>query len=139
MKNIEKERFQSDCLTFCEMNRIHPLDKKYLDRCLRIPNDGIDVKYNCINLCNTYYPIVTTDVFDSSVEKAIGHYDTNNDVIVFVYIDASTYVTRDWDVLTALSKAGYVLGDFPVPLSYDETICDNKIRKKWDSLPRTTF
>ncbi len=137
MKNIERERFQSDCLTFCEINRIHALDKKYLNRCLKIPTDGIYVKYNHINLSNTYYPIITSDIFDSITENAIGHYDTNNGVIVFVYIDGSTYVTKDWNVLTALCKAGFVLGNFPVPLSYDETICDDVIRRKWESLPGT--
>lgn len=138
-QRIQKERFQSDCLTFCEINGIHPLSKDVLDRCLKMPDDGITATNKFVNLTNTFYPIITSNFFDSNIEEKLGHYDTNNGIIVFVYIDSSTYVTRDWSVFSALGQAGYKRGNLPVPLSSDEEIDDSNLRRKWESLPKNCF
>lgn len=137
-KNIEMERFQSDCLTYCEVNGIHALSKELLtNKCLRIPDNGIGTIHKLTNLKNTFYPIITRNEFDDNVERKIGHYNTNNDVIVFVYIDGSTYLTKDWKVFDELANNGYKRGNLPVPLSFGETILDPSLRIKWENLPKT--
>ncbi len=138
-QRIQKERFQSDCLTFCELNGIHPLSKGVLDRCLKIPDDGITATNKLVNLTNTFYPIIAGDFFNSNVEQKLGHYDTNNNIIVFVYIDSNTYITKDWRVLRALGQAGYKRGTFPVPLSFGEEIVDPDLRRKWNALSKNSF
>lgn len=122
--------FLDDCKKHSDKEGFGSITEDLLKKCFKIPKSGVYVKH--LYWEQTYYPYVHT--FDCMAIERLGRYCTNNGTCVFVYRNGNTYVTRDWDVVNALRKAGYKEGDLFVPFSNGEVIQDTATRMVWQNL-----
>lgn len=127
------EEFLEDCNRFCEERGIKPLDHEIILNSLRIPETGIWVKHPYFKTC--YYPVINNDCLDCLASEKIGKYCINNGIVVFIYRDGATYVTRysRW-LENQLIFEGYKKMDLLVPFSNGEEIENPVIKAKWISI-----
>ncbi len=122
----EKEREEAWC-EWADKHNIGTLFEETLENCLRIPDDGFWVKHY-------YYEEITLPVSD--IEKHMGQFCTNNGVVVFIYRNGHTYVTKGYGIIQKLRRAGYTEGRLFVPLSNGEQIQDSSLRDEWNRIQR---
>lgn len=121
--------FIADCNEFSDKHGFGVLDEAIIQKCFEMPVAGVHVEHPYYE--NILYPAIQGTCLDCVAATKIGRYCTNNGTCVFVYRDGKTYVTRNWEVVAALSKAGYKEGSLFVPFSNGETIQDPEYAAKW--------
>lgn len=121
--------FINDCHTFCDKNEIGTIDERFFDKCFEMPETGVPVKHFYYE--DTLYPAIRGSFLDCVAADLLGKYTTNNGTICFVYRNGKTYVTRDYNVLSALRVAGYKEGNLFVPFSNGETIAHVGFGARW--------
>ena len=126
--------FESDAEKWCDEHHVHKLDEKTLQRCFKIPRDGVQVKHQYWEV--THYPVVNATILDSAAIERLGKYCTNNGRVVFVYRDGNTYVARGYWIVDKLESAGYQKAGLFVPFSNGEEIMDPIIRERWENLSK---
>ena len=97
-----------------------------------IPNEGLRVKHVCYETFT--YPIITQLKLDNLARDSLGTYYMNNGIVVFVYRDGHTYVTKGYKVIKHLCDAGYREKCMFVPFSNGEEIMHDGFRAKWESI-----
>lgn len=123
--------FVADCNDFSDKHGFGVLDEEIMKKkCFEMPVTGVHVEHPFYT--TVLYPAIKGTCLDCVAATKIGHYCTNNSTCVFVYRDGKTYVTRSWEVVTALSKCGYKEGSLFVPFSNGETIQDPEYATKWE-------
>lgn len=126
--------FVEDCCAYCEKNNIGTLNHQTLKNCLKMPESGVKVRQKGTE--KYYYPIINGTCFDSNAASYIGCFCVNNNVVVFVYRDGKTYVTKGTDIQQELIGAGYTKVDMFVPFSNGERILDPKLRACWRAITK---
>ena len=92
---------------------------------IKVKNNGVLQKV---------YPLLNSGFLDSVAESIIGHFACNNGVVVFVYRDGKTYLSRDSNIILKLKELGYLESrGVTVPLSNGEIICDFLLRCQWEN------
>lgn len=124
--------FIADCNAFSDRHGFGVLDEKHMQKCFEMPISGVLVKHPYFE--KKHYPEITGTCLDCVAAEKIGHYCTNNGTTVFIYRDGKTYVTKNWEVVDALQKAGYKEGTFFVPFSNGESIEDSMYAKQWEKI-----
>lgn len=126
--------FVKDCCAYCEKNNIGTLNQHTLKNCFKMPESGVKVRQKGIEKC--YYPIINGTFFDSNAASYIGCFCVHNNVVVFVYRNGETYVTKGTDIQQELIGAGYTKADMFVPFSNGERIMDPKLRASWRAITK---
>ena len=125
--------YENDCIAYCDKHRIKPLSEEIMERCFRIPRQGVPVKHPYYE--DVVRPICGDEIImDSTVTDKLGRFCANNGRVVFVYRDGHTYVTRGYKILDDLKAAGYKEAGLFVPFSNGETITDPYLASKWDQI-----
>lgn len=123
--------FLQDCIAYSNKHRIDTLPDEIMDNCMVIPASGIEVKKDKFD--DRIYPLLTC--FDCTVNHKIATFNENNGVVVFIYYDGQTYITKGYGIIPILKKRGYRKNEaLFVPLSNREEILDPTIKQKWDSI-----
>ena len=131
-KKTPEENFSAECEKFCNEPHIGALSPVVMRKSLMIPMEGLRVKYTCYE--SITYPVLVNFRMDGFTKENLGTYYMSNGVIVFVYRDGHTYVTRGYKVVQYLRDAGYHEKCMRVPLSSGEKIMHEEYRKKWESI-----
>ena len=108
-----------------------PMSDVIMNNCYRIPDEGIQIT-NGMNLY-TYKPWIPDGYFGPMVSM-IGKFNTLGDMVVFIYRDGYTYLTKAevnrMDVIEELLKSGFIQAPINVPLSrVGEVIVDDEAEK----------
>lgn len=131
-KQEHAREFLDECTRYCDKHNIGKIQAEMLERCLKIPMKGIKVKNN--GVLQRVYPLLNSGCLDSVAESIIGHFACSNGVIVFVYRDGKTYLSRDSNIILKLKELGYLESrGVTVPLSNGEIICDFLLRYQWEN------
>ena len=77
---------------------------------------------------------ITQFKLDNLARDSLGTYYMNNGIVVFVYRDGHTYVTKGYKVLQYLNDAGYREKCMFVPFSNGEEIMHDAFRAKWEAI-----
>lgn len=134
LARIEREReFSEDCLAYSQKHGIGPLSDKTLENCIEVPSTGI--LYKRFSYKDTYYPIISHCLDVTAVER-LGRYNTNNGVVVFVYQNGKTMLTRGYGILDELEKAGYRRMGLFVPFSNWEEFVDPTLKARWEQIKK---
>ena len=133
-RDIRKREFVEQCCAYCDQNNIRVLEDEVLENTLKIPQKGIETKHLRYN--SIVYPIIKSNLLDDISTNSIGHYQSNNGVVVFVYRDGNTYVTKGYKIITKLEEAGYKRGMLYVPFSNCEEILDQIYAEQWKSVKK---
>ena len=80
------------------------------------------------------YPVITQFKLDTLARDSLGTYYMNNGIVVFVYRDGRTYVTKGYKVIQYLNNAGYRERCMFVPFSNGEEIMHDAFRAKWEAI-----
>ena len=126
--------YEEDCAKWCNDHGIGHLSEETMRRCLRIPTKGIPVKHHHFQA--VHRPLCSETMLDCTAVDMLGHFDTNNGTVVFVYRDGHTYITKGYGIIDELKQAGYQESDLFVPMSNGETIVDRTLAAKWANLPK---
>ena len=123
--------YEDDCTQWCNRRSIGSLHEKALNRCLKIPHDGVRISGESSS--SVFYPICNEEKIDFSVLSKLGSYNADDDKVVFIYRDGHTYVAKgDW-IVHELNAAGFKADeDLPIPLKKGEKIADPYLAKKWE-------
>jgi hypothetical protein len=127
------EMHREECEEYAAKHGCGHIDKNLLSQCFRIGrHDYIRVKTSegtgaVTTLCYS--------VFGGGIEL-VGKANYKNGIIVFVYADGDTYVTRNWDIWYNLLNAGYTRDNIDVPFSEGEEILDKEYAKRWAEVAR---
>ena len=125
--------FLQDCIAYSNEHRIDTLPDEIMDNCMVIPSSGIEVKKGKFN--DRIYPLLTC--FDCAINRKIATYNYNEGVVVFIYYDGQTYITKGYGIIPILKKRGYRENEaLFVPLSNKEEIIDPNIKQKWLNIKR---
>ncbi len=125
--------YENNCIAYCDEHHIKPLSKEIMERCFRIPRQGVPVKHPYYE--DVVHPICGDEiVMDSTVTDKLGRFCANNGRVVFVYRDGHTYVARGYKILDDLKAAGYKETGLFVPFSNGETITDPYLASQWDQI-----
>ena len=125
---LRSEEFTYECIEYCDSVNIGSIDDSLLEKCFKIPEEGLIVQFP--DSMGNLKPVSHQNW--GLFLRQLGHYNTNKDTYVFVYRDGKTYVTRCYDVVLALKKAGYQPNfNMYVPLSNGEKIIDTKYDIQW--------
>ncbi len=126
--NSHYNKYEQDCINWSDECHFGELDESVLRRCLRIPRDGIEVRY--YNNTRRVQPVCNEACFDYLARRLLGHYCSGENTI-FVYCDGGTYITHgDW-IAKSLDYAGFRRVDLEIPLSRGEVIVDPILRQLW--------
>ncbi len=123
--NINKEY-----MIHCNERGIKPLSKETLIKCFQMPETGVPVKH--IYYETVLYPFSSNKSVDE-VKDLLGHFDVNNGIVVFIYRDGKTYVTKSW-IVSELESKGYTKRGIFVPFSNGEKITDPVLATKWEAV-----
>lgn len=122
-----------DCVSYCDEHHIGTISDETLRNCFEMPSTGVKVKHLYFEDC--YYPIITTGL-DCIAVDYIGHFCTNNGIVVFVYRNGKTYVAKGYGILKELRAAGYTESGLFVPFSNGEQIQDSVLKARWESITK---
>lgn len=128
------DEFEEECEFFCDFNGIDKLDKEVLRKCFEIPRNGVRIWH--LNYEAICYPVVTKLYLDRDVSEKLGTFCCNNGKVVFVYRNGKTYVAKGYKILNVLRNAGFREVSIFVPFSNGETILDEKLKMKWESISK---
>ena len=123
--------FIQDCCAYSDKKGFGILDSTILKNVLIIPKTGISIRHFNLNYETIIYPAISSNFIDSIAIDKIGLYQTNNGVVVFVYRDGSTYITKGYKIVSFLENAGYKRGSLFVPFSNGEEIIDPNFLTQW--------
>ena len=129
-----EEDFAEDCVSYCDEHHIGAISEETLGNCFEMPATGVRVKHLYFETC--YYPIINSNCFDCIAADRIGHFCTNNGIVVFVYRNGKTYVAKGYKMLDELRAAGYTESDLFVPFSNGEQIQDCNLKACWESITK---
>jgi hypothetical protein len=121
--------YEEDAIKWCDQHFIGILPDDVLDRCLRIPREGMPVHHPGYE--SVARPLCNEFSVDSIVIGRLGRYNTNNGVVVFVYRDGHTYLANGYWILKDLHHSGYRKAALFVPLSNGEEIADPRLAEEW--------
>ena len=124
--------YEVDSAKWCDKHNIGELSKETMERCFRIPRNGVPVKHPYFE--TTHYPACNESCVDCTVVDKLGHYCTNNGKVVFVYHDGHTYVAKGYWILDELRRAGYQESGLFVPFSNGERITDPCLAAQWEKV-----
>lgn len=128
------EDFVNECINYCDNHGIGAISQQYLDNCFIMPKTGVRVKrYEYENI---YYPIINDDCLSCVAIEKLGTYCTNNGVVIFVYRDGKTYVTKGYKIISELEDAGYKKKGLFVPFSNWERIEDSYLAARWEQIKK---
>ena len=123
--------FLKDCIAYSDEHGIDTLPDEIMENCIVIPESGIEVKKEKFN--DRIYPLLTC--FDCTINHKIATFNENNGIVVFIYYDGRTYVTKGRGILPVLKCKGYRRNEaLFVPLSNGEIILDPSFRQKWSTI-----
>ena len=123
--------FLQDCIAYSDEHGIDTLPDEIMENCIVIPESGIEVKKEKFN--DRIYPLLTC--FDCTINHKIATFNENNGIVVFIYYDGRTYVTKGRGILPVLKCKGYRRNEaLFVPLSNGEIILDPSFRQKWSTI-----
>ena len=131
-KKTPEENFSAECEKFCNEHHIGALPPLVMKKSFMIPVEGLRVKHVCYETHT--YPVITQFKLDNLARDSLGTYYMNNGIVVFVYRDGHTYVTKGYKVLQYLNDAGYREKCMFVPFSNGEEIMHDAFREKWESI-----
>ncbi|MBR2709548.1 hypothetical protein IKE72_00500 [Candidatus Saccharibacteria bacterium] len=121
--------YEEDAIKWCDQHFIGILSDEVLDRCLRIPCEGMIVKD--AGRVKIIGPLCGELSVDTTVTEKLGRYNTNNGVVAFVYRDGHTYLANGYWILKDLHHSGYRKAALFVPLSNGEKITDPHLAEEW--------
>ena len=121
--------YERESIEWCNANGIGELSEKTMERCFRIPRNGVPVKHP--KYVNIYHPICNEFCMDRSVTDKLGRFCTNNGMVVFIYRDGHTYVVNGYWIIKELHHAGYKKSGLFVPFSNGEKITDPELAAEW--------
>lgn len=123
-----------ECEETAERKELEEIPKKFLNKSLIIPAEGIGVS-KC-GVYAKYYPLINTqkEVLNTDESNWIGTYSHSNRVTIFVYVDGNTYVTKNQEIVNKLEKAGFKETKMFVPFASGETILDSYFAERWQRL-----
>ena len=127
-KSYEQD-FTNDCVSYSDKHHIGTISENALRNSLQMPNEGIEVTGN------RYFPVISNFFLDCSAAQKIGTFCPRGGCVVFVYRDGHTYVTKGYQIITELRRAGFRENKrLFVPFCNGEEIRDSTLKKKWESL-----
>lgn len=128
--------FEFQCIKWCEEHGIYQINQSVLDQCFRIPESGVE--YSCPYYNDIFYPFIPVennlDCFDFESTNLLGKFSYNNGIVVFVYCNGHTYVSKGLEILDILRDSGYEGKGLFVPFSRDEVIIDPDLKARWDEV-----
>lgn len=130
-----KEDLISDAREYCRACGIKKVDPNVISQyCLQIPREGIMVQGASSEHC--YLPLITLPCTDCWSLYKLGkyNYDVHQQIVIFVYEDGNTYVSRTCNILQTLKDAGYEQDKIPVPFFDGSQIMDPNLRALWESI-----
>lgn len=104
--------------------KLGTISDETLLKCFEMPSAGVEVVHPYFTA--RYYPITAVD--------KIGHFCTDNGIVVFVHSNGKTYVTKMDGILDELRAAGYTESSMPVPFSKGGQIQDPSLSALWESI-----
>lgn len=129
-----KEEFAEECKRWAEINKIKPVPKTELARCLLIPESGIRVRdANNEYDDRTYYPIVS--YLNPQSISEIGFYSAYENRIMFVDYDGKTYIGKGYYLVNILNSLNYRTFSYYLPIRANEIILDKDLRSAWEAIP----
>ena len=131
-KKTPEENFSAECEKFCNEHHIGALPTLVMRKSFMIPTEGLRVKHVCYETHT--YPVITQFKLDTFARDSLGTYYMNNGIVVFVYRDGHTYVTKGYKVIQHLCDAGYREKCMFVPFSNGEEIMHDGFRAKWEAI-----
>ena len=126
------EEFLDDCADYCDKHGIGAIDEAILNNAFEIPRTGVKISH--LGHVETVFPVITSNFLDSYAADKLGSYCTNNGRVVFITRDGKTYVTKGYEILDSLRKAGYSEKGIFVPFSNGEKILDPVLAAKWERI-----
>lgn len=130
-KKINEADFVSDCQAYCDELHIGSISNEILKNCFEMPEIGVRVKH--LYFEDVYYPVMNYRFFDYHCNN-LGKYSYNNGLVLFVYRNGKTYVTKGYKIIKELRAAGYTESDIFVPFSNGEKILDPALKARWESI-----
>ena len=124
--------YEDDCREWCDKNGVGELSEEILANCFRMPREGVPVKH--LYFEDTFYPACNEWSVDCTVVDKLGRFCTNNGKVVFIYRDGHTYVTKGYQIISALCAAGYKEAGIFVPFSNGETITNPSLAVQWERI-----
>ena len=130
--DVRRREFNEECMKWCKTQGIDELAEVVMKRTFKIPVMGMEV--SDIRSTKKFYPELNGSLDCTAIDK-LGHYNTNNGIVVFVYCDGETYIARaSREIMDALNLAGYKKSEMYVPMSNNETIDDRKLQSQWEDV-----
>ncbi len=125
--------FLQDCIEYSDKHGIDTLPDEIMENCVMIPTTGVEVRKEKFD--DRIYPLLTC--FDCTINHKIATFNENNGIVVFIYYDGQTYVTKGRGILPVLKNKGYRKNEaLFVPLSNGEEILDLDFKQKWASIKK---
>lgn len=125
--------FYKRCDKFADAHQIGSISNEALENCFTIPDTGVLVTPSM--LAKKYYPVIRERKINREFIENIGTYATHNGVVVFVYRDSTTRVSKKYTIIHELVGAGYKYNhDLAVPFSEGEEPVEYALRVRWESL-----
>ena len=139
-KKLRKEAKQSKllefykcCDKFSDAHHIGSISDDSLENCFIIPDDGVLVTPSIFGI--RYYPVIREKKINRNFIENIGSYATHNGIVIFVYRDSSTRVSKSSNIIQELVGAGYKYNrNLGVPFSEGEEPVEFSQWEKWESL-----
>ena len=125
--------FCKRCDKYADAHHIGNISNEALDNCFTIPDDGVLVTPSMLG--KKVFPVIREKEITRKLIENIGTYATNNGIVVFVYRDSSTKVSKKYQIIHELIGAGYKYNsNLNVPFSDGEEPANYEQRVKWESL-----
>ena len=134
-----RQDFVDDCIRLSREEGLQDISPKALSNCMMIPDDGIELYHPVHHYKSLAFPVIRTQGVDCTTRENLGTYCTNNGVVVFVYLDGNTYLTRGYKITSLLDEAGFKRVDMFVPLSNGEEIDEPAIHMRWANIKKNDF
>ena len=126
--------FREETKEWCARHGIKEIAEVFLDKCIRIPDKGLE--YKSINFEGRFTPVIDVDDLTETAIRRVGKYNVNNGAMCFVYVDGHTYIARRRkSIITELEAAGFKLcEELYVPMSNGERLKNPMYQRKWEYL-----
>lgn len=124
--------YENDCIAWCDNNHIGKLTDETLKRCIRIPHKGVSIMRGPYE--SIVWPVHNECNFTHAVAISIGCFNAHNGIVVFIYRDGHTYITKGYWIIDKLIDAGYRKSNLYVPFSEDEQITNPAFKAEWENL-----
>ena len=130
-----RKEFMTESKRWCEKHDINPLPSEILDRCMLVPDTGIE--FQNVNYTGIIMPVINMDKPNEKQLSKLGTFNCNNGSLCFVYIDGRTFIAhRSKEIVSALEEAGFKRDDLYVPMSNGERMVEPRNQRQWESLKK---